>query len=52
MLLSLRFRIAQMFMSHASARLVGNPAKRMKVIAVTGTNGKTTVTHFIGQLLK
>ena len=41
-----------MFMSHASARLAGNPAKRMKVIAVTGTNGKTTVTHFIGQLLR
>ena len=39
------------FMSHASAQLVGNPAKRMKMIAVTGTNGKTTVTHFIGQLL-
>jgi UDP-N-acetylmuramoyl-L-alanyl-D-glutamate--2,6-diaminopimelate ligase len=41
-----------LFMSHASARLAGNPAERMKVIAVTGTNGKTTVTHFIGQLLK
>ena len=40
------------FMSHASARLAGSPAERMKVIAVTGTNGKTTVTHFIGQLLK
>jgi UDP-N-acetylmuramoyl-L-alanyl-D-glutamate--2,6-diaminopimelate ligase len=39
------------FISHASARLAGNPASRMKVIAVTGTNGKTTVTHFIGQLL-
>ena len=39
-------------MSHASARLAGNPARRMKVIAVTGTNGKTTVTHFIGQLLR
>jgi len=42
----------KMFMSHASARLAGSPAERMKVIAVTGTNGKTTVTHFIGQLLK
>ncbi|MBE1553583.1 UDP-N-acetylmuramoyl-L-alanyl-D-glutamate--2,6-diaminopimelate ligase [Sporosarcina limicola] len=40
------------FLSYASARLAGNPSKRLKVIAVTGTNGKTTVTHFIGQLLK
>lgn len=39
------------FIAHASARLAGNPASRLKVIAVTGTNGKTTVTHFIGQLL-
>lgn len=42
----------RVFLSHASARLAGNPAERLKVIAVTGTNGKTTVTHFIGQLLK
>ena len=42
----------QLFIAHASARLAGYPARRMKVIAVTGTNGKTTVTHFIGQLLK
>lgn len=40
------------FLSYVSARLAGNPSERMTVIAVTGTNGKTTVTHFIGQLLK
>ena len=39
------------FMSHASAMLAGNPSESMTIIAVTGTNGKTTVTHFIGQLL-
>ena len=39
------------FLSHASARLAGNPSERLTVIAVTGTNGKTTVSHFIGQLL-
>ena len=39
------------FIAHASALLAGNPASRLKMIAVTGTNGKTTVTHFIGQLL-
>lgn len=42
----------RLFIAHASAQLAGYPARRMKVIAVTGTNGKTTVTHFIGQLLK
>ncbi|MCM3710049.1 Mur ligase family protein [Sporosarcina luteola] len=39
------------FISHASAKLAGNPSESLKIIAVTGTNGKTTVTHFIGQLL-
>lgn len=41
----------RLFLSHASARFSGNPSERLTVIAVTGTNGKTTVTHFIGQLL-
>lgn len=40
------------FLSHASARLSGNPSERLTIIAITGTNGKTTVSHFIGQLLK
>lgn len=39
------------FLAYVSARLAGNPSERLKIIAVTGTNGKTTVTHFIGQLL-
>lgn len=40
------------FLAYASAKLAGNPAERLTIIAVTGTNGKTTVTHFIGQMLK
>lgn len=40
------------FISHASAKLAGNPSESLTVIAVTGTNGKTTVTHFIAQLLR
>ncbi|GKV67691.1 UDP-N-acetylmuramoyl-L-alanyl-D-glutamate--2,6-diaminopimelate ligase [Sporosarcina sp. NCCP-2716] len=39
------------FLSFCAAELAGNPSHDLKVIAVTGTNGKTTVTHFIGQLL-
>lgn len=30
----------------------GNPAKDMKLIAITGTTGKTTVAHFIHEILK
>lgn len=39
------------FLSYASAKLQHFPAEALTVIAVTGTNGKTTVTHFISQLL-
>jgi UDP-N-acetylmuramoyl-L-alanyl-D-glutamate--2,6-diaminopimelate ligase len=30
----------------------GNPARNLKVIAVTGTNGKTTTVNFINEILK
>src|SRR5688572_25769442 len=30
----------------------GNPAKHLKVIAVTGTNGKTTTVNYINEILK
>lgn len=40
------------FMSYCAAKLNGFPAEALKVIAITGTNGKTTVSHFIGQLLQ
>lgn len=39
------------FMSFSAAKLYHFPAEAMQVIAITGTNGKTTVSHFIGQLL-
>lgn len=32
--------------------LSGNPAKRLRIIAVTGTNGKTTTCAYINQILK
>ena len=41
-----------MFLSYGSAKFAGNPAEELTIIGVTGTNGKTTVSHFIGQLLK
>lgn len=39
------------FLSFASAKLAGFPGEALTIIAVTGTNGKTTVSHLIGQLL-
>ena len=35
----------------AAARVHGQPGREMFVIAVTGTNGKTTTAHLAGQLL-
>jgi UDP-N-acetylmuramoyl-L-alanyl-D-glutamate--2,6-diaminopimelate ligase len=32
-------------------RFYGSPSKKLKVIGVTGTNGKTTTTHLLGQAL-
>lgn len=30
----------------------GNPSKRLRIIAVTGTNGKTTTVNFLNEILK
>ncbi len=38
-------------MAHISAAFYGHPEKYMKMIAVTGTNGKTTVAHMIHAIL-
>ena len=35
-----------------AARWYGEPAKRMRVVGVTGTNGKTTTTYLLKQLLE
>ncbi|MFP4146884.1 MAG: UDP-N-acetylmuramoyl-L-alanyl-D-glutamate--2,6-diaminopimelate ligase [Halorhodospira sp.] len=34
-----------------AARLHGDPSRALEVVAVTGTDGKTSVTHFVAQLL-
>lgn len=36
---------------HLAAQFYGYPTKQLRVIGVTGTNGKTSTTHFIAQLL-
>ncbi|MDD4688262.1 MAG: UDP-N-acetylmuramoyl-L-alanyl-D-glutamate--2,6-diaminopimelate ligase [Eubacteriales bacterium] len=38
-------------MSIIASNFYGNPSNKMSVIGVTGTNGKTTVTHLIKEIL-
>jgi UDP-N-acetylmuramoyl-L-alanyl-D-glutamate--2,6-diaminopimelate ligase len=38
-------------MAHAAAHVWGNPSEAMSVVGVTGTNGKTTVTHLLASIL-
>ncbi len=39
-------------MAHASAIVVGHPETRAKLVGVTGTNGKTSVTTIVGSLAR
>lgn len=39
-------------MGWAASAFYGHPSKRMRLIGVTGTNGKTTTTHLIKSLLE
>ncbi len=39
-------------MSQAAASFYNNPAEKLKIIAITGTNGKTTTAHMLSSILK
>ncbi|MBQ7792370.1 MAG: UDP-N-acetylmuramoyl-L-alanyl-D-glutamate--2,6-diaminopimelate ligase [Clostridia bacterium] len=39
-------------LSHLAAAFNGNPQKKLRVIGVTGTNGKTTVTNLVKNMLE
>lgn len=39
-------------MGYAAASVHGHPARELTIVGVTGTNGKTTTTHFVGSILR
>jgi len=39
-------------LARAAARFHGNPAKKLKLVGVTGTNGKTTTTYILKSILE
>lgn len=39
-------------LANLAAKFYGNPSSKIKVVGVTGTNGKTTITYLIEDLLK
>ncbi len=39
-------------LAHVSAKIYHNPSKRMVVIGVTGTNGKSSTVQFLGRILE
>lgn len=42
---------ARTALAQAACAFYGHPTRKLSTIGVTGTNGKTTVVHFLGQLL-
>ena len=39
-------------MAHIAANYYQRPAEKLKLIGITGTNGKTTTTHFVEEILR
>ena len=39
-------------MSQISAQFYGNPSEKINIIGITGSNGKTSITHIIHHILK
>lgn len=42
---------ARAALAHAAAALYDHPTEKLRTIGVTGTNGKTTVVHLLGQVI-
>ncbi|MCM8770760.1 MAG: UDP-N-acetylmuramoyl-L-alanyl-D-glutamate--2,6-diaminopimelate ligase [Candidatus Omnitrophica bacterium] len=43
---------SRLALAQLAARFYGYPSRKMKVVGITGTNGKTTVTYLIEHILK
>lgn len=48
----IRVPSSRKFLAVSSANFFSNPAKDMKIIGITGTNGKTTVSYLIKQIIE
>lgn len=48
----IKVKDARKALARLAAEFYGNPSSKLKVVGVTGTNGKTTITYLIEALLK
>jgi UDP-N-acetylmuramoyl-L-alanyl-D-glutamate--2,6-diaminopimelate ligase len=39
-------------LAHAAAAVYGHPSKKLKVVGITGTNGKTTTAHLVDSIIR
>jgi UDP-N-acetylmuramoyl-L-alanyl-D-glutamate--2,6-diaminopimelate ligase len=39
-------------LAHAAAAVYGHPSKNLKVVGITGTNGKTTTAHLVDSIIR
>ena len=51
-LAAVRVENARRAMADVAAEYYGHPTRRLKVVGVTGTNGKTTTTHMVRDVLR
>ncbi|MCM8796968.1 MAG: UDP-N-acetylmuramoyl-L-alanyl-D-glutamate--2,6-diaminopimelate ligase [Candidatus Omnitrophica bacterium] len=50
--IAVKVKDARLALARLSAEFYGNPCRKIKVVGVTGTNGKTTVTYLIEEILR